>query len=190
VPGNCVISQELPQPNWLIERNQGMESETGLVSCAIDEVFLTQDSNTEKICDILEERWGHHNGLVQLYGDATGGAKMSSAVKGSDWDIIKAKFNSVFNYDYCVKKSNPSVRVRVNAVNSRMVAANGFIGTIIDRKCKYLIRDMEAVTCDDTGDINKTDIKSLLTHVSDAWGYKIAEVHPIAGDILYAEGSF
>ncbi|GAF91795.1 unnamed protein product, partial [marine sediment metagenome] len=126
IPGNCVISQELPPPTWLIKRNQGMDN--GLISCAIDEVFLTQDSNTEKICDILKKRWGHHKGLVQLYGDATGGAKLSSAVKGSDWDIIKAKFNGVFNYTSKVKKSNPRVRVRINAVNSRLVAADGYIG--------------------------------------------------------------
>jgi len=188
IPGNCVVSQELPAPEWLVKRNQGMDR--GLISCAIDEVFLQQDSNTEKICDILAQRWNHHKGSVQLYGDATGGAKKSSGVKGSDWDIIKAKFNGVFNYTSKVKKSNPAVRVRINAVNSRMVAADGYIGTIIDRKCKFLIRDAESVTCDDQGDIQKSDIKSLLTHISDAWGYKIARVHPFGGGVAYSEGEF
>ena len=188
IPGNCVISQELPAPNWLIKRNNGQDR--GLVSCAIDEIFLTQDSHTEKICDLLIERWGHHKGAVQLYGDATGGAKKSCAVKGSDWDIIEAKFKGKFNYDKLVKKSNPAVRVRINSVNSRMVAADGYIGSIIDRKCKYLIRDLEGVTCTDEGDIQKSDIKSLLTHVSDAWGYKIAREHPLGSDASYYDGEF
>ena len=188
IPGNCAISQELPAPEWLIERNQNQNR--GLITAVIDEIFITSDSNTEKVCDKLIERWGHHRNLVQLYGDATGGAKKSSQVRGSDWDIIKNKFDGVFNYDFCVKKSNPRVRVRINAVNSRLVAADGFIGTIIDTKCRNLIRDLESVTCDDAGDLNDSDKKSLLTHISDGFGYKIAEVHPIGGDIAYAEGSF
>ena len=179
VPGNCVISQELPAPDWLIKRNQGKNN--GLVSCAIDEIFIQQDSHTAKICDLLIEQWSHHKGIVKLYGDATGGAKRSSGIKGSDWDIIKAKFSGVFNFESCVKKSNPLVRVRINSVNSRMVAADGYIGTIIDNKCKFLIRDFEGVTCDDQGDIQKSDIKSLLTHISDGWGYKIYREYPFGG---------
>lgn len=188
IPGNCVAVQELPAPEWLVVRNQGKNR--GLVTCAIDEIFLQQDSHTEKICDLLIERWKHHKGLVQLYGDATGGAKKSSGVKGSDWDIIKAKFNGVFNYESKVKKSNPSVRVRINSVNSRMVAADGYIGTIIDRRCKYLIRDLEGVTCDDNGEIQKSDVKSLLTHISDGFGYKIFRDFPFGGGGAFSSSDF
>ena len=188
IPGNCVTSQELPAPDWLIKRNQGKNR--GLISCAIDEIFLQQDSHTEKICDLLIKRWSHHKGLVKLYGDATGGAKKSSGVKGSDWDIIKAKFDNVFNFESYVRKSNPPVRVRINSVNSRMVAADGFIGSIIDRKCKFLIRDLDGVTCDDNGDIQKSDIKSLLTHISDGWGYKMFREHPFGGGESYSSCEF
>ena len=188
IPGNCVVSQELPPPKWLIERNK---SDNGLVSCAIDEVFLQQDSHTEKICDVLLERWRNtHKGLVRLFGDATGGAKKSCGVKGSDWDIIKAKFAGKFNCEYRYKKSNPAVRVRINAVNSRMVASDGYIGTIVDKKCKFLIRDFEGVTCDDNGDIQKSDIKSLLTHISDGWGYMVNREHPFGGGGAYSSTSF
>jgi len=184
IPGNCVISQELPAPRWLIDRNQ---EDRGLVSCAIDEIFLQQDSNTEKLCDLLVERWGTiHRGRVQLYGDATGGAKKSCGVKGSDWDIIDAKLSDTWNCEKRYKKANPAVRVRINSVNSRMVAADGYIGTIIDKKCKFLIRDFEGVTCDDDGAIQKSDIKSLLTHISDGWGYKINREHPFGGGGAYS----
>lgn len=180
IPGNCVISQELPTPNWLLALNKGRGN--GITTCAIDEIFITKDSNTAKICDILLERWGHHKGLVRLYGDASGGAKVSSAVSGSDWDIIKGKFDGKFNYEPCYRKGNPPVRVRINSVNSRLVAADGTIGTIIDKKCKYLIRDLEGVTCDDQGNIQKSDVKSLLTHISDGFGYKIEVLYPFGGD--------
>lgn len=180
VPGNCVISQELPAPNWLLQRNQG--DDRGLVSCAIDEIFLTTDSTTEKLCDILIKNWSRHKGLVRLYGDATGGAKKSCGVAGSDWDIIKSKFNGYFNYECRYRNANPPVRVRINSVNSRMVATDGYIGSIIDRKCKYLIRDFEAVTCDDAGEIEKKNSESMLTHISDGWGYKIEREYSFGKD--------
>lgn len=184
IPGNCVISQELPAPDWLIKHNQGKNR--GLITSVIDEVFLQQDSNTEKICDILLKDWNHHKGIVRLFGDATGGAKVSSAVDGSDWDIINAKLDGPFNIDCCYPRSNPLVRVRINTVNSRLCATDGYIGAIIDKKCKFLIRDFESVSCDDEGNIQKSDIKSLLTHVSDAFGYLQCEEHPLAGDVAFS----
>jgi hypothetical protein len=187
IPGNCCIVQELPAPPWLIKRNG---ADYGTVICVIDEVFITQDSHTEKICDILIQRWGHHKGLVHLYGDATGGAHTSSGIRGSDWDIIKEKFEGVFDYEMKVRRGNPAVRVRINSVNSALVAADGKIGTIIDPKCKFLIRDLEGVTCDDEGTILKSDAKSLLTHISDAFGYFVYREHPYGGVTSYAEGEW
>ena len=188
VPGNCVIMQDLPAPEWLIQRNQG--TNRGLISCAIDEIFLTQDSHTAKICDMLIQKWGHHKGELHLYGDATGGAKRSSGVRGSDWDIIDEKFKGKFAIKKRYKKGNPNVRVRINAVNSRLLAADGFIGSIIDKKCKYLIRDFEGVTCDDTGDILKSDKTSLLTHISDGWGYYVDKKHPFGGGYKWSSSEF
>jgi len=188
IPGNCVVVQELPAPDWLIARNQGKNR--GLITCVVDEIFIQQDSHTAKICDLLIQQWSHHKGLVKLYGDATGGAKLSSAIRGSDWDIIKAKFSGKFNFESHVRKSNPPVRVRINSVNSRMNAADGYIGSIIDRKCKFLIRDLESVTCDDEGNIQKSDTKSLLTHISDGFGYYVYREYPFGGGGAYSSSEF
>jgi len=188
IPGNCTISQELPPPEWLVKRNQGKNR--GLVTCVIDEIFLQQDSNTEKVCDLLIKNWSFHKKVVRLYGDATGGAKKSSGVKGSDWDIINSKFKSVFNTVNRYPISNPPVRIRINSVNSRLLSADGYIGTIIDKKCRYLIRDFESVTCDDSGDIQKSDVKSLLTHISDGFGYMIAKEYPLGGGGKFVTSDF
>ena len=179
VPGSCTIAQELPPPDWLLKRNQG--SNRGLVSCAIDEIFFQQDSNTEKLCAKILQRWGQHRGEVNLYGDATGGAKKSSATRGSDWDIINEMLSPKWALNKRYPKANPLVRVRLNSTNSRMVACDGYIGTIVDRKCKFLIRDFEGVTCDEEGAIQKSDIKSLLTHISDGFGYYIHREYPFGG---------
>ncbi len=188
IPGTCTISQELPPPSWLVKRNQG--ENRGLATCAIDEIFLQQDSHTEKLCELILQKWSHHKGLVKLFGDATGGAKRSSGIKGSDWDIIHNMLSPTFNILKQYPRANPSIRVRINSVNSRMVATDGYIGSIIDRKCKFLIRDFEGVTCDDTGDILKSDVKSLLTHISDGWGYMINKEHPLGGKAVFTQQSF
>lgn len=181
VPGNCIILQELPAEKfpWLIQRNNGQNR--GVISCAIDEIFLRQDSNTEKVCDILIQRWSKiHKGLVYLHGDATGGAKTSQGIDGSDWDIIAKKLKGVFNYKEQFPRSNPFVRVRINSVNSRLRSADGYISTIVDRKaCPFLIRDFESVTCNDAGELEKSS--AMLTHISDGFGYYVAEDHPISG---------
>jgi hypothetical protein len=179
IPGNCAIIQELPAPDWLKLRNSGRDH--GAITCAIGEIFLEQDSNTEIICDRLIRDWSHHRGPVVLHGDATGGAKVSSGVSGSDWDIINAKLGSKFNLFDGYPRSNPPIRVRINAVNTRMRSADGHIGCVIDMKaCPKLIRDLESVTCDDRGDIEKNS-GSMLTHISDAIGYYITEEHPCGG---------
>ncbi len=190
-PGNCSISQELPASKfpWLIARNQGKNR--GKVTCVIDEVFLQQASNTEKVCDILVKRWAEtHKGLTRLFGDATGGAKKSSSVAGSDWDIIDAKLGGPFNLESNVAKSNPPVRVRINAANARLVSTDGYISTILDKKCKFLIRDFESVSCDNDGDILAADKKSLLTHISDAFSYHVAEEFPIGGGEAWSNRGF
>ena len=153
-------------------------------------MFLQYDSNTEKLCDILIERWKHHKGPVKLYGDATGGAKRSSGIKGSDWDIIKNKFASVFNTVNRYPRANPPVRKRINSVNGRLVACDGYIGSVVSNRCKFLIRDFSSVTCDDTGEIQKSDVKSMLTHISDGWGYMVTKEFPLGGGGKFTSSDF
>ena len=167
IPGTCVICQEQPSPDWLKVR-QG----SGEVTAVIGEVFLKQDSTTEKVCQILKKDWGHHKGEVHLYGDASGGAKTSQGVRGSDWDIIQAQLAS---WDLRIRypKANPHIRVRINSVNSRLKSADNKIHVIIDPTVKMLVRDFEGVTCNDAGEIEKNE--AMLTHISDGFGYYITK---------------
>ena len=50
-----------------------------------------------------------------------------------------------------------------------------------------LIRDFEAVTCNNAGEIEKTE--ALLTHISDSFSYYIAEEFPIGGGIKFSSTS-
>lgn len=176
VPGNAVICQEQDSPQWLTVRNNGW---SGKVTCVLDEVFIESDSTTQKVGTIVGERWQHHKGRVHLYGDAAGGAKTSQGVEGSDWDILDEVYGRFFEKRVAAyyPKSNPPVRVRLNCVNSHLRSASGRICTIIDPRCKKLMRDFDGVTCDDVGNIEKND--ALLTHISDGFGYYVAEEHNV-----------
>ena len=181
-PGVALILQEQPASahSWVQKPN----NRHGTLTCVIDEVFIERNSNTRKVCEQLVERWAdiHTNGDVLLYGDPAGGAKTSSAVEGSDWDIIKDMLKPAFGSRVKdrVARSAPLVRTRLNTTNARLVSADGSVGTIIDPSCKRFIRDLEGVECKDTGELVK-DKDSKLTHISDAFGYYVSEKFPSIG---------
>ncbi len=183
VPGVCAYLQEHPLDRYPWIKNPNTDQKT--VTAAVGEIFIRHDSNTRRVCQRIIEDWGHiHRVDVILYGDATGGAGGSAKVEGSDWDIIENMLRPVFKHFLRsgVPEANPAVRSRVNSVNTRLVAANGAVGMVIDQKnCPNLIRDFEGVEADDAGEIVKEQ-GSPLTHISDGVGYYLHRVFPaIAG---------
>ena len=177
-PGTAAIFQEQNAPDWLDKINPNHEQK---VTCGLDEVYIEHNSNTEVVCKKLIEKWGHHKGIVKLYGDASGGNHTAQGVKGSDWDIIDDMLSPVFQ-DRLVPmypKSNPRIRTRVNAVNSRFRAVDGTVRSVLDRKMQpKSIRDFEGVVCDDNGNPAKEQ-GSMLSHLSDGYGYYVTEEHPM-----------
>jgi len=178
-PGTCLICQEQEPPEWLKLRNGGRNR--GKCIAIIDEVFQRQDSNTEKVCDELIKRWKHHDRQpVILHGDATGGAKTSQGVAGSDWDIISSKLAPVFAIKRRYPKSNPPVRTRINSTNTQLRSADNYLNVIVDEtKTPMICRDFEGVSCDDKGDLEKNE--AMLSHISDAFSYYVHEAHPFGG---------
>lgn len=149
----------------------------------IGEVYIPRNSNTPAVCRKLLAEWGSHPGYVHVYGDATGGAQGSNAVDGSDWELVKKTLRPVFQdrLRMRVPSSNPRERVRVNSVNSRLKSTDGVVGVKVDpSKAPMIIKDFEGVRLLEggSGEIDKrSDPK--LTHISDAFGYYIAEKFPI-----------
>lgn len=180
-PGVCGVLQE--QPYRGKDKNVSAN-----ITAGIGEVYIPDFSNTERVCDKLIKDWAHHKGRVLLYGDASGGARGSAKVRGSDWDIIRRKLKDVFpgRVKYRVPNANGAVRARVNAVNSRFQTADKKIHFKIDPDaCPYMVTDFEGVTViqGGAGDIDK-DADPTLTHMSDGVGYYIIRKHPIAGGKL------
>lgn len=119
----------------------------------VDEVYLP-NSDTYKMCQELKRR-GY--GGATIYPDSTGANRRTSGK--SDHLILKDEGFTV------QPVHNPAVRDRVNNMNR--LFRDGSV--IIDKKCKFLIKDLEKVEWKN-GDLDEGREKDL-THISDALGY-------------------
>lgn len=170
-PGTATVCQEQKLPNG----NTG----TGVIG----EVYIPRNSNTIAVCNKLVADWGQHAGLVRVYGDASGGARGSARVQGSDWDLVRDTLRPVFGdrISYRVPKANPPERARINAVNSRLRAGDGTVRLMVDpAKAPNTMRDFEGVRLLEggSGEIDKK-ADSKLTHLTDGVGYYIVAEFPI-----------
>lgn len=149
----------------------------------IGEVYIPRNSNTPAVCNKLLADWGEHRGGVFVYGDATGGAKGTAKVQGSDWDLISGILRPVYGDRlwFRVPKANPAERVRVNSVNSRARSMAGTVRLMVDpKKAPHVVQDLEGVRVLEggSGEIDKK-ADPTLTHLSDALGYYIVQEYPI-----------
>lgn len=170
-PGTASILQEQKLPSGLFG--------TG----CIGEVHIPQNSNTPRVCEKIIADWKDHKGDVYCYGDATGGARGTAKVEGSDWELIKKHLKPVFGdrLKFRVPPANPAERQRVNSLNSRIQAVNGDIRFMVDPKCKFTIKDFEGVTVIEgtNGELDKKT-NPALTHLTDGIGYYVHAKFPVA----------
>jgi hypothetical protein len=148
----------------------------------IAEVYIPNNSNTPAVCNRLIADWKEHAGRILCYGDATGGARGTAQIHGSDWDIIKNMLRPAFGtkVKYRVDKANPKERVRVNAMNSRLMGADGTVKMQVDvTKAPMVVKDLEGVRLlqGGSGEIDKK-VDPKLTHLTDALGYYVVKRHP------------
>ena len=150
----------------------------------LDEIVL-RHSTTKDACTEFLSRFGSHEPGVIVYGDASGYAQQTTGM--SDYDLLKDHFHNSSSMKISVEaqKANPSVRERINLMNSKLRSAAGEIGLLVDKKCKELIQDFEQVCFKGgTGQIDK-DRDRLRTHMSDALGYLLWEEfrrRPLVGE--------
>ena len=160
------------------------------ITASIGEIWIEDDSNTRKVCNEFVRVWGEHKGEIHLHGDATGGARGTAQTEGSDWDIARRILRKHFGGRVrdMVKDSNPPERVRLNAVNSRLLTEDGTVHWLIDpAKCPHLVEDFETVQGmkDGSGAIDKDPKKfAMYTHVSDAVGYYVESQHPLVENTI------
>jgi hypothetical protein len=156
----------------------------------LDELALP-DSKTWYTCETFLEligSWGRlspHTTIIDIYGDATGGGRHSSA-SFTDWQMVKEFFKRYpYQVRYHVPSSNPPVKDRTNCVNAMLCNQAGERRLRIDPRCKQLILDFERVHW--KVDLNGNTLSEIdgsdpmRTHVSDALGYMIAHEFGMRG---------
>lgn len=183
-PGVAVVAQD----QWF-RKGRKKRADRPLVAdritAVIGEVYIPKNSNTEMVCRRLIRDWGSHKGNVLAYGDATGGARKTSALSGTDWDIIDRELRGHFGSRYTrrVPKANPSERARVNSVNRRLRTADKRVHMLVcPTAAPETTEDLE-LTCVIEGGTGELDKKSdsRRTHPSDALGYMVEREHPARG---------
>mgnify|MGYP003543556377 CR=1 FL=1 len=117
------------------------------------------------------------------YGDAAGGARGSAKVQGSDWALIKDELRPVFGdrLSFKVLSSNPAVRTRINAVNTRLMSGERMIRLMVDaKKAPNVAKDFDGVRLlkGGSGEIDKAATPKL-THLTDGIGYYVAKEFPV-----------
>lgn len=184
-PGVCAIGQEQVLPGQYERDINGEQllDKPIIGTGIIGEVHIPRNSNTPAVCRKIIKDWGSHPTQVRCYGDATGGARGTAKVQGSDWDIIRDELKPTFGdrLSFRVKSSNPLERARVNAVNSRFKSTNGIIRMMVDAgKAPNVVRDFDGVQLlkGGSGEIDKKATPAL-THISDAIGYRVNYDFPI-----------
>ena len=118
------------------------------------------NSNTEKMAKLMRAK---HPDVFNCYPDPAGNARSTTSNK-SDFSLLRE-----FGFSVKARKAHPSHIDRLNALNRKLIDANGKIGMTIDPKCIYLIKDLEQVQRDKKGGIDKSNIE--LTHALDACSY-------------------
>ena len=126
-----------------------------------------KNSNTEEMARKMKAI----NPNIECYPDPAGSAR-STTSRRSDHAILK-------DYGFLIraKRSHPSHVDRLNALNRKLLDADGNVTMTVDPKCIYLIKELEQVQRDKKGGIDKSQIE--LTHSLDACSYAIAYKFPV-----------
>ena len=174
-PGTATVIQE----QWLPTSEEEETWGDGIIG----EVHIPKNSNTERVCDRLIKDWKRHKGNIYCYGDYTGGAKKSSSVLGSDWQLVKQKLWGAFGTErvFFKVKPNPRERDRINSVNSRLLTMSKDVRMMVDpSKAPKTVKDFEGVVLLEggSGEIDKKNNKEL-THLTDGLGYRMWELYPV-----------
>lgn len=138
---------------------------------AVGEI-VKYNSNTEEMCEAIDERYWRHLKQIIMYPDPAGGQRQHARGE-TDLDIMREKG---FKRIKCRRK-HPAVADRINAVNRMLKAANGTVRFKIDDSCKDLIGSLEQTIY--KAGTREVDKKISVEHSADAAGYCIELEYPV-----------
>jgi phage terminase large subunit-like protein len=147
--------------------------------------LILQEGSIPEMCDMFYHAFPVHGSEIWLYGDATGGKRMSQTGESDYWTVLNEMKQYGSPIRMKVPTDNPRVPDRVNAVNRLLRDEDGQVRIQVDHNCVDLIADFEGVLRDGRGGggilkiRNRKDPYFHRTHTSDAVGYQLAFEEPI-----------
>jgi hypothetical protein len=126
----------------------------------IDEIAGQTPNNTVKsVCNEFIRRYPSHTSGLFMYGDATAEKEDTKLEKGYSFYRLAMDYLKAYRPNNRVSKSNPSVVMRGNWINTVLEKELNGINVIIDPKCKRAINDFINLKEDSDG----TKLKSMET---------------------------
>jgi len=186
---NCVYNPSLPlHISWDENVNPylpcGIFQIQGKELRMIDEILGINPKNTIRdVCNEFKFRYPHHNAGLFIYGDATSQKEDVKQEKGHNFfKLIQIQLE---NYKPVMRigKSNPSIIMRGNFINTILFSNFGDIEILIGANCKTAIQDFTNTKEASDGTKDKTKVKDaksgisyqMYGHLSDLTDYIICE---------------
>lgn len=148
----------------------------------LDEIVL-ESGTTRELAEAFMLRYPVHGAHLHIHGDATSQRRSAQTGK-SDYDLMMEVFKQLpYPVRLFIPPSNPPVRDRVNAMNSKLIGPGGVVGLEVPPHCIETIADYETVQRSPEGGIKKSKDKRdpyyRRTHISDGIGYYVAGRYPV-----------
>lgn len=145
-----------------------------------DEIWLERSNTQEASRELVDRVKGHKPGVI-LIGDATGKAGQRAAAGQSDYDILcRVLDDAGIKWVNMTPESNPTIKDRINTVNSLMFSASGEIRLWHHPRCKKLRRDFQRVVVKEGSNFQLDQTRdTTLTHASDGVGYAACVLAPL-----------
>lgn len=165
------VNPYLPMGIYQINGNDVMQ---------IDEIAGKNPNNTIKdVCKEFTRRYFNHTSGLFIYGDATSQKEDVKQMKGHNFFVLIREELRDFKPQLRVSKSNPSVAMRANFLNTVLESEYDNITFKVDPRCKLSIQDFVMVKEAPDGSKNKEMETDSVTkvryqkwgHFSDLWDY-------------------
>jgi phage terminase large subunit-like protein len=145
----------------------------------LEEIIIRDNAQTKNACQIVADRYSHKVNQALYMCDEAGSAR-STRTTESDVLIMQEMMPRLFRSARSMNGSGkPRVVDRVNAFNAMLDPVDGPPRLTIDPSCGELIADLETLSWDQYGKIDKSDPKR--SHAADAAGYAVHRLYPIGG---------
>tara|TARA_R110000803_G_scaffold75352_1_gene139706 strand:+ start:1839 stop:3074 length:1236 start_codon:yes stop_codon:yes gene_type:complete len=145
---------------------------------AVDEVII-YSSNTDEMCQEIRDRYGSKIPIF-IYPDPASRQRKTSAGGRTDLSILQ---NAGFKVK--VKHKHPSIRDRVNAVNSKLKDSKGQRYIFVSKSCKTMIKGLQRQIYKENTNI--PDKEQGFDHMNDALGYLIDYIKPLTSNIQFSK---